>query len=550
MIHPGKKIQRASQIIGVLARFGFRDILMRLPWSEEYKILHDKKIQESALEKNSIYVRIRMALEELGPAFVKLGQAATTREGLLPDALVAELKLLEDKVECQALDVKDFLQQRLGAQYDQHIAWVDEQPFASASISQVYHARLHSGDQVVIKVRRPDIEEILLTDLALMKDLANIMANNIEAIRQINLPLIVDSFANTLSEEISLTNERTNIERFALNFADNEKIYVPKVYPHLCTNEILCMEFVQGTKVTDVDRLIEEGADLKQIVRNGLNLYLEQVLLHGFFHGDPHPGNLMVLPDNKIAFIDFGNMGRLLPSDKEDFETFILASIDQDSKYLSEIIENIALYSHITDRPRYERSLNELFEIMTTVSLGTLDLEAILSKVWRIIGDNQIHFPEYIYQLIRGISLIEGIGKKLDPELNILAAIKPFSTRIIAQRLNPGEIANRRMRKIRTAGRQLEQLPSDLREIIRQVKKGDLVFNHQVRDLTLLSRQFSKGSSKVSLSIMFLALLILAGSIILANPTPAILGIPVWAAIFLFFAGITALMLFYLILRK
>lgn len=549
MVNPAKKIQRTSQIISVLIQFGFKDLVARLPWSADYKINNLDVNTDKNLESITVYTRIRMVLEALGPAFVKLGQAATTREGLLPEALVDELKKLEDKVQTDDLDIKLFFQEKLGKDYEDKISWVSDSPFASASISQVYKATLINGEDVVIKVRRPNIKEVLLTDLALMKDLANLLAKNINSVKNLNLPLIVESFANSLTEEISLLNEKQNMERFAANFAEHKNIYVPKVYPELCNDEMLCIEFINGIKVTEIDALKEKGFDLKKIVNNGLNLYLEQVLIFGFFHGDPHPGNLLVLEDERICFIDFGNMGKLLPSDKEDFEEFILTAAEQNAKQLGEVIENIALYSRIIDRTKYERTLNELFEVMSNVSIGALDLQAIFSKVWKIIGDNQIHFPEYIYQLIRGISLIEGIGKKLDPELNILAAIKPFSSRIVIQRLNPSDIAKRQFKKLRTTARQLEQIPSDIREIIKQTKKGELSLNHEVKDLRSVSKQLRKGSSKIALAIMFLALLLLAGLVILAKLKPFVLGLPIWALLFLLLAIFTAFLLFILIFR-
>lgn len=550
MINPTRKAKRATQIISILAKFGFKDLVARLPWSKENHLSHE--IEDKSINPDSInvYSRIRMTLEALGPAFVKLGQAATTREGLLPIELVNELKKLEDNVENIDLDIQNFLFEQFGKTYKSNISAIDEVPFASASISQVYKAKLITGEDVILKIRRPNIKEILLTDLALMKDLANILANNIDTIKQLNLPLIVNSFASTLEQEISLTNEKLNIEKFSSNFHTNNDIYVPKVYPQLCNDEVLCMEYINGIKITEKTILENKGINLKAVVNKGLNLYLEQVLNHGFFHGDPHPGNLLVLDNNQIVFIDFGNMGKLLPSDRDDFEEFMLASVEQDAVYLSEVIEKIAIYAHIGNRKQFERTLNELFEIMGNVSIGTVDLQAVFSKLWSIIGNNQIHFPEYIYQLIRGISLIEGIGKKLDPELNILDAIRPFSTKIALERLSPAYIAKKNFKKLKTASRQFEEFPSDLREIIKQIKKGDLSINHEVNGLKNLNRQFNRSSNKIALAVVIFALLVLSGFVILAKLEPIKFGIPLLAFLLLILASILAILLLSIILKR
>ncbi|MFD1630760.1 ABC1 kinase family protein [Pseudopedobacter beijingensis] len=546
MLNPAKKIQRTSQIISVLAKYGFRDFLSRLPWNGSNKTDVKNSVDTNSV---SVYTRVRMVLEELGPAFVKLGQAATTREGLLPEELVVEFQKLEDKVKPVTLDVNRFLNKELGISLSDYFKSIEEEPFASASISQVYKAQLVSGENVVLKVRRPGVDELLKIDMALMKDLAKILSTYSVALEKLNLPLIVESFSNSLTAELSLDKERLNMEKFAENFEGNENIKIAKVFPELCNDFVLCMEFLKGTKITDVKKLQKQNIDLQKLAENGLNLYLEQVLVHGFFHGDPHPGNLMVMPDGKIAFLDFGNMGTLLKSDRKQLEDFVTASVEEDAVWLGNVIEDIAIYSKINDRKRYERALNELFEIMGNVSLGSMNLQEILSKVWGIVGDNQIHFPEYIYQLIRGISLMEGIGRKLDPNLNILDKIRPFTNKIILEHLNPKNILEKSFRKLRATGRDIERLPEDLREIFRQVKKGDLSLNLSVEKIEKLNSNLRRTGDKLTLAIVFLGLCILSALTMSVNLKPVVLGIPLIAFIFLLITLFTGFVLILLVLR-
>src|SRR5690606_9771574 len=181
-------------------------------------------------------------------------------------------------------------------------------------------------------------------------------------------------------------------------------------YPKLSSDRVLTMEYMNGVKVTDKEKLKAMGLDLEEIVDNGINLYLEQVIVHGFYHGDPHPVILMILPDGTLAFIDFGNMGKLLAIDRQNLEEFIQAAVSSNAIHLADTIEDVAIVSNIPDRAQFERSLYEIFDLIENVSLGDISLESLLDKLWNIIGDNRLYFPEYIYQLIRGISLMEGFG--------------------------------------------------------------------------------------------------------------------------------------------
>jgi len=529
MQHSAKKIQRSSHIISVLAKYGFRDILNRLPWNT------GKTSLEIGVDvaNISVYRRIRMALEELGPAFVKLGQSASTREGLLPQELIEELKFLEDRVDPFSIDIKSYIEEELDIIFDDHFASIDPEPFAAASISQVYKAKLMDGKDVVVKVRRPQVDEILKTDLSLMRDIARILVGYSEPLHNLNLPLIVDSFATTLVQEISLLNERHNIERFAKNFKGNSKISVPKVYPKISSDRILTMEFMDGVKVTDKEKLQSMGLDLEEIVDNGINLYLEQVIVHGFFHGDPHPGNLLVLPNGKLAFIDFGNMGKLLGIDRQNLEEFIQAAVSSNAMHLADTIEDVAVVSNIPDRARFERSLYEIFDLIDNVSLGDISLESLFDKLWTIIGDNRLYFPEYIYQLIRGISLMEGIGRQLNPNLNIMKSIRPFANRIMRERMDPKYLFEKGKNKAFSFARDIEKLPDDLRGLFRQIKLGNFTLNHHLISAKSFTQILRKGVNRIVIGIMVLSLNMLAGMVIIAHVEPKFLGIPIWAWVFL-----------------
>ncbi len=545
MYNPTKKLQRSSQILSILAKYGFKDAIARLPW----------KGPRASLERNidvdeiGVYTRIRMALEELGPAFIKLGQSASTREGLLPKDLVEELKRLEDNVPPFEVNIREYLAEELGLDTTEQFQAIDADPFAAASIAQVYRATLKDGTKVVLKVRRPGIDEVMRVDLALMRDIAKILTMYNDALENLNLSLIVESFAMTLQEEMSLVIERHNIERFAKNFKGNKLIKVPRVYPDLSTDRVLCMEYLEGFKVTDVAEIKRRGMDVETLVKNGINLYLEQVIIHGFFHGDPHPGNMMVMPDGRIAFLDFGNMGKLLGIDRRQLEEFIQSAISEDAVRLADVIEDVAVVSHIPDRNQFERSLYEIFDMIDNVSLGDLSLDLLFNKLWKIIGDNRLYFPEYIYQLMRGISLMEGIGRQLYPDLNIMESIKPFARRIMMERLSPEAIFKKGKHKVESFARDVEKLPEDMRALVRLFRTGNFTLNHRLISARSFNAILRKGVNRIVIGIMFMSLNLLGGMVIVARIEPQWLGIPVFAWICLGSAWVFAVYLFIAMIR-
>jgi ubiquinone biosynthesis protein len=382
-----------------------------------------------------------------------------------------------------------------------------------------------------------------------MRDIAKILTLYNDVLENLNLSLIVESFAMTLQEEMSFVIERHHIERFSKNFKGNKLIKVPRVYADLSSDRVLCMEYLDGFKVTDAAEIKRRGMDVQTLVKNGINLYLEQVIIHGFFHGDPHPGNMMVMPDGRIAFLDFGNMGKLLGIDRRQLEEFIQSAISEDAVRLADVIEDVAVVSHIPDRNQFERSLYEIFDMIDNVSLGDLSLDLLFNRLWKIIGDNRLYFPEYIYQLMRGISLMEGIGRQLYPDLNIMESIKPFARRIMMERLSPEAIFKKGKHKVESFARDVEKLPEDMRALVRLFRTGNFTLNHRLISARSFNTILRKGVNRIVIGIMFMSLNLLGGMIIVARVQPQWWGIPIFAWICLGSAWIFAVYLFIAMIR-
>ncbi|HUH26169.1 MAG TPA: AarF/UbiB family protein, partial [Flavobacterium sp.] len=326
-----RKIKRIGNVISVLSKYGFDDIIARTK-AEKFLpkgFVTSKRGEE--IFKLSVYTRLRMTLEELGPTYVKLGQMFSNREDILPAELIVELAELQDNVPPEELNIYEKLSTELLIDPKQHFEYINEIPIASASISQVYVGRLINGEKVVIKVKRSAIDEMIRSDIMIMKDLAYILEKNYDTAKRINLNQLINSFENNMNRELSLTNELHNIEKFRKNFEARPEVYVPKTYKELSNNSILTMEFIEGFKVNNKEKILEIGMQPKDVAQLGVVLFMKMVVEDGFFHADPHPGNVFIKNNQQICFIDFGSMGQIKKSDMEVLEGIIENFMLQDA---------------------------------------------------------------------------------------------------------------------------------------------------------------------------------------------------------------------------
>ena len=296
MVSFNQNIKRMIELPRVLIKYGFEEFFKQgdlerfVP--KRVKKEYSKRIE--AINSYTFYERVRMALEELGPVYVKFGQMMSNRKDILPEEMIVELQKLQDNVEVEKVDINKKLNLELGIDVNDYFDEIEENPMASASIGQVFKARLKTGEKVVIKVQRENIRPVVEADLGIMKNLAKTLERYYENLQRMNISEIVESFEKMLNEELSLNNELNNILRFAKNFKGDKRIHVPVVYKELSNDRILTMEMIEGFKITDTEKILKIGQDPKKVARTGLDLYLTQFLKHGFFHADPHPGNIFL----------------------------------------------------------------------------------------------------------------------------------------------------------------------------------------------------------------------------------------------------------------
>ncbi|MGJ1448572.1 ABC1 kinase family protein [Sphingobacterium spiritivorum] len=510
------KIKRVGRIAKILSQYGFGELISRsnIDTFVPDSLLHLNSDTEKLFEKD-FNVRVRLAIEELGPTFIKLGQLLSNREDIIPKDLRDELVKLQDNVPPEEMDVRQKLREHFDIVPEDHFEYIDEKPLAAASIGQVYKVRLKSGKEAVLKIKRSNIREVITADLAFIKDLTKFLESKYEVIYKMNLYQIILSFENSLMRELSFVNELNNMERFRKNFKDNTQVYVPKVYRAYSDDEMLCMEYIDGVKINDVEGLKALGLDPKSIVQQGLDLYLEQVLVHGFFHADPHPGNVFVNKKGQIVFIDFGAMGMMIPMDRKLIEAMVINFLMKDARDLIRNIKKLAVVQHIEDERRLERDAYEIFDILDQNSLANIEISVLLRMVNNTLQHNHILMPDFIYILIRGIVLLEGIGRQLDADLNIPKSISPFADRIAKQKISPGYLREQTIEKAKFLKGLWSDIPEDAIALLDKIKNDKILLNHRLRDFDSFQLILHRIGNKLMLSI--LAMMFGIGASILAH---------------------------------
>ena len=537
-----QKTKRVMKLSGVIAKYGFDELFKRgelekyIPKNVKRK--YSDKIEE--INSYTFYERIRMAIEEMGPVHIKFGQMLSNRKDILPEEFIIELQKLQDNVEVEKIDVRKKLDLELGIDVNDYFSEIEENPMASASIGQVFRAKLKTGEKVVIKIQRENIRPVVEADLGIMKNLAKTLEKYYDVLKRMSISEIVESFEKMLNEELSLNNELNNMLRFANNFKYDSRIQVPVVYKTLSNDRILTMEMIEGFKITDAENIIKIGIETKKVARTGLDLYLTQFLKHGFFHADPHPGNIFIKENGQIVFIDFGAMGRLYPNERELLINLIIYSLKKDVKKMIETIRELAVKFEVADEKKFERELYGLIELVDENSLENIDVVTIFEKARKIFSNNQILLSEDIYLLVKGIGQIEGIGRHLDPTLNITKVMRPYMNKITKERMNPINIFKKGISKIETFSDNWLTLPTDMKILLEKIQNNELKHKHEIIGFD----KFQKAFERLILAIIISSLFVGSSILALANIPPKIFGISGLGLLGFFISGIMGINLF------
>jgi len=545
-----KKIKRIGNVISVLSKYGFDDIIARTKAEKFLPKGFVKSKRGKEIFDLSVYTRVRLVLEELGPTYVKFGQMFSNREDLLPAEMIVELAELQDNVPPEEMDVYRKIEEELLIDPKQYFEYIDPEPIASASISQVYSGRLINGEKVVIKVKRPSIDQIIRSDIMIMKDLAHILEKNYDAARRMNLNQLINSFENNMNRELSLTNEFHNIEKFRKNFEERPEVYVPITYKELSNNCILTMEFIDGFKVNNKEKILETGMQPKNVAQLGVVLFMKMVLEDGFFHADPHPGNVFILRDQRVCFIDFGSMGQIIKSDMELLEGVIESFLLQDAKKIIRLLKRLALEYHIEDERKLERDIYDIFHMLEHTALNEINVKDIVEKFKAIMANNHVLMPEFVYLLLRGISIIEGIGKQLDPELNVMESMRPYANELAMKKYGPEAIVKKSAKYLKIMATNFQNLPDDLSVLMDKIKDDKLKINFEIENLEDVRKTLQNASNRLTYAIIIAALSIGSSILMMAHIPPLMFGNSVLGLFGFLISGFLGIAIIYSIWKK
>lgn len=547
-----RHLNRYQGILRVLFKYGFSDVLERLhidQYLESGLQMINRKPREQ-IDKLSRPERLRMSLEELGPTFIKFGQVLSTRSDFIPPEYLFELAKLQDDVPPFSYeDVESIFLAEMGHKPEELFSEFKRAPVAAASIGQVHEGVLRDGDKVVVKVQRPEIEKIIAVDLEILAHIAALMEKYLEELQGHRPTSIVEEFARTISKEIDYSVEIGNIERFAKQFERNKTIYVPKVYRDLSCERILTMENIQGLKASDVDQLRKQGADLPLVAERGTNLIMEQIFVHGFFHADPHPGNIFILPDNLICFLDFGMMGRLSRQNRDDFTDLVLYIVARNERKVMESVLKLTNHYEDINRDALSRDLSEMLDRYLYLPLKELEAGKILQDLLELVSRHQIFFKPNFYLMMKAITTVEGVGCILDPDLELLKLAQPFMKKVKSDRLRLNRIAEEAGLATSEYVDLLRDLPEELRSILSQLRQGRMKLEFEHRGLSDLRVALDQVSNRISFAIVLASLIIGSSLIILSGIPPKWHDIPIIGLIGFLLAGVMGFWLLLSILR-
>ena len=548
-----RNLNRYRQILAILFKYGFGDLLERLKIEQyiEVGLQLISRNRRDRLAKLSRAERVRMAFEELGPTYVKFGQILSTRPDLVPVDFTREFSKLQDEVPSFAFnEVSKIIETELGSSPKELFEFIDETPFASASIGQVHRAGLEDGETVAIKVQRPGIKRIIEVDLEIMLHLATLMERNIKEMALFRPVKIVEEFARTLEKEIDYTIEAASMERFARQFLDDPTIYIPRVYRDTTTERVLTMELVDGIKVSEVERLEEAGLDRKIITARGADFFLKQVFHYGFFHADPHPGNIFILPDNVICLLDFGMTGSVDRQTREDFVDLIDSVVHRRELRTTQVFLKLTSWDDEPDIRMLEKDVADFMGQHLYKPLEDIKIGKLLNHLLAMASRHRLMIPPDIFFMMKVLTTIEGVALVLDPHFDMIKQAAPFIERVKLARFYPRRIAD----DVITLGSEMlqfiQQFPKDMLEITRLIRQQRISFKMEHKGLENMLATHDQISNRISFSIIIASLIIGSALIVISETPPLFYGISLIGIILFSAAAIMGIWLLIAILRK
>ncbi len=522
-----KSVTRYNQILKVLVKYGFEDLVHYLKEEKRFTFLQRLIPRASRVHasKYTKWEKMRLVCEELGPTFIKFGQILSNRPDLIPLELTFELEKLLDNVppmpnEC----AKEIVETELKDTVENLFAWFEPKPFASASMAQVHKVILHDGKRIALKIQRPGIKDIILEDIKVMYSIAEVIQKRIPSIKSFDPKGLVKNFEDAILKELDFINESINVQRFYNNIKEDESTdqyaSAPRVYREFTTTKILALEFMSGIRIDNLSELEAKEFDTKIIAKRLSKSYFKQVFNYGFFHADPHPGNLLVIPNGHICYLDFGMMGSILPRDIEVFGKLFLAISRKDVNKIIKALQQLSNYTNVKNMRALEFDVNEFVEKYYVRSVHENEMSTILMELKDIIIEHGLKVPTHFFLFARSLVTLEGVVNKLDSDLELYKIARSFLLRAVAKNYNPIKFGEKTINSIFELGSYIEDFPRDLKNVIQKINRGEVKVDLTHKGIDPMVHTIHRITKQLITAFIIVALIIGATLFIISGIKP------------------------------
>lgn len=543
-----RNLGRSSEIATVLLNYGFGDLIERtgvrrsIQWG--WRLLWFKRSEPKP--SLTTWQRIRMALQDLGPTFVKFGQVISTRPDLLPPELIDELSLLQERVRPFSGDVAiESIAEELGKPVSELYATFEHEPMGSGSLGQVHRATAHDGTPLAVKVRRPNVVRDVERDLSLLAELAILLEYNVPEARVFDPVGLVNHFARTIRREMNFLREARNVLEFQRLFRNDASLKIPFVYEELTTEAVLTMEFVDGIRADDPAVLRECGIDPHSIAANGAQVFMKQAFEFGVFHSDPHPGNLRVMPDGTIALLDFGMVGSLDESKREEMVDLLLAIVRHDVRRTVSTVQTLCQPSRPVDQSVLTADVKDFVDGFYGLPLEQIKIGRLLGEFIRMLSSHGLRCPGDLMLLVRAIVTLEGVGRALDPQFNLASELAPFIEKVVRRRYEPKRMFERAVDDVRSLLSAAHDLPLSASRVLEKLGRDDLRIQFEHRGLDRLINEFDRSSNRVVIAVIVASLILSSALVFREGSSSTWISVPVFIL-----SGFLGVWLIYGVLRS
>ena len=512
-----RTFSRFDEILRIFRKYGMDKVLGQTTRNKISPLRSDADNKE--LLREDFPERLRLMFQELGTTFIKFGQLLSSRPDLVGERISEELSQLHDDNPPRSYEeIKEMIETQLGGEISEFFAEFSETALATASIAQVHEAKLHTGERVAVKVQKKDVEHVVETDLAIMKFIANESDRFNTSFKHLNLPAVVHEFERSIHKEMDFDNELMNIRHLNDNFKYNDKIIVPVIYPEYSSEKVLTMEYVDGIKLSEVIAGNDPKYNKILIADRMVRAYFKQLFIDGFFHADPHPGNIFITDENAICFIDFGMMGTLDEEFRQDLAELMIYFSDRNIDGLINQLIRMDILNEKTDINLLKSDLNDLFSKYYGVELSRFN--GIIEDLLFLMQKYDVRLPNEFVLMARGLSMVENTALRLDPDIDVVALLKPFARKLMIERYNPLNIGRNAKNNFFTFEHMMRALPSLISKIFYKVEEGEITVNIQVN-------QISEITNQISLAIIIASLVIGSSLVMLIKVGPTLFEMPV-----------------------